>query len=102
MTKARKYMGFVKMLPCAVCGRHPVDAHHVICGRFSQKKTPDWHVIPLCDTHHQGLWSTSGPAIHKGKKTWVKAFGPDTDYIAGTQAAVKSEFGLDVPDEYKE
>ena len=83
------YLDAVRRLPCCICGRMPVEAHHVICGRFSRKKAPDRKAIPLCDGHHQGKWDTTELAIHKNKKAWVEAYGPDTDYITETQDAVK-------------
>lgn len=86
----------VRRLPCCICGRHPVDAHHVFCGRFSQRKVPDRMTIPLCDAHHQGLWDTSGIAIHKQKETWVKMYGPDHEYIAPTLDAIEEMGGAKI------
>lgn len=85
------YLAAIHELPCCICRAYgepqlsPTQAHHTICGRFSQKRTPDRQAIPLCEGHHQGLWDDSKIAIHKGKRTWVEAYGPDTDYIAATQ-----------------
>jgi len=84
--KDPKYLEAVKQLPCCICLRDgPSDAHHTFCGRFSRAKTSDREAIPLCKQCHQ--W---GPlAIHNGKESWVERNGPDTDYIAPTQAAVE-------------
>jgi hypothetical protein len=41
--------------------------------------------------HHQGLRhdrDTAKLAIHRGKSSWVTAYGPDTDYIEQTQIAI--------------
>jgi len=89
----RAYLAAIHDLPCAVCDAFGqvqtsrTEAHHTICGRYSQAKTPDRQAIPLCQEHHQGLdFITSDKlAIHKGKESWVAAYGPDTDYIATTQ-----------------
>jgi len=86
------YLAAIHDLPCAVCeafGQVQTSrtiAHHTICGRYSQRKTPDRQAIPLCQEHHQGLdfVTTDKLAIHKGKAGWVAAYGPDTDYIAAT------------------
>lgn len=85
------YLAKVRALPCCICEAFgevqlsPTLAHHPICGRFSQAKTPDEMAIPLCDGHHQGNFDRSKLAIHAGKETWVAKYGPDTDWIAPTQ-----------------
>lgn len=87
------YLDAVRQLPCCICGRVPVEAHHVFCGRFSRQKTPDRQAIPLCDAHHQGKWDTTGLAIHRNKKAWVAAYGPDYEYTAATLDAVERMMG---------
>ena len=87
----REYLSAIHQLPCVVCDAFgepqssPTQAHHTICGRYSARKTPDKQAIPLCEGHHQGMFDTSKTAIHRGKKSWVSKYGPDTDYIAVTQ-----------------
>ncbi len=83
------YLKAVRALPCCICGLFPAYAHHTICGRYSQGKTPDRQAIPLCEGHHQGLWDTTKLAIHKNQTAWVAEFGPDTDYIEATQDAIE-------------
>src|SRR6202041_1732644 len=46
---------FVAHQPCLICGRSPVDAHHL---RFAQPramglKVSDEFTVPLCRTHHR-------------------------------------------------
>ena len=90
----REYLADVRRLPCVICdafGFHqqsPTEAHHTICGRFGQDKTPDREAIPLCDGHHQGKFDRGRIAIHEDKALWVDTYGPDTDFIAITQDAV--------------
>jgi len=85
------YLGVVRQLPCCICQAFgevqtsASEAHHTICGRYSQRKTPDRQVIPLCDGHHQGKFDTDKLAIHNGKESWAAKYGPDTDFIAATQ-----------------
>jgi hypothetical protein len=48
---------FVAQQPCLVCGRTPVDAHHL---RFAQpramgRKVSDEFTVPLCRLHHREL-----------------------------------------------
>lgn len=83
--EATAYMLAVKRLPCCICGAPPPsEAHHCISGRYSARKSSDWHTIPLCAKHHR-----IGPdAIHEGKASWEARHGPDTDYIEQTQIAI--------------
>lgn len=78
--QAREYMELVSQLPCICCGRSPVELHHPIHGRFSQVRSSDLEVIPLCPDHHR--------ALHSGPAAWRGQFGLDTDYIATTRTAV--------------
>lgn len=74
---AKAHMAKVAQLRCVTCGDWPVEVHHVICGRFGQHKASDMDVIPLCPCCHR-----TGPlAIHRGKETWVAAYGPDYSYL---------------------
>jgi len=87
--KDKKYLEAIHNLPCCICEAFghrqttPTQAHHTICGRYSQRKTPDRQAIPLCYHHHQGE-----DGIHQGKRSWVAKYGQDTDYIAGTLDAI--------------
>lgn len=79
------YLARVRTLSCCVCEAFginqigPTFSHHVICGRFSQRKTPDRMAIPLCHLHHQGA-----NGIHTDKSAWVQEFGEDHEYSAAT------------------
>lgn len=58
------YKAFVASLPCAVCGRMPVEVAH--CGtRGLGQKGSDFETLPLCTEHHR-----TGPsaAHHLGKR----------------------------------
>jgi hypothetical protein len=53
----KAHLAVVALQPCLVCGRKPVDPHHV---RFAQKqslgrKVSDEFTVPLCRTHHRDL-----------------------------------------------
>ena len=64
---ARRHIGRVKELGCAVCGASgPSDAHHILEGRTPGRKSPDWLCIPLCKDCHQG----SRNGIHGMKIMW--------------------------------
>ncbi|RWR28805.1 DUF968 domain-containing protein [Sinirhodobacter populi] len=74
--EGKRHMARVAELPCVCCGVRPVHVHHVICGRFSQRRAPDTQVIPLCPFHHTGP-----DGIHTRRAWWVETFGEDTDYL---------------------
>lgn len=89
-----QYLSDLHQLSCCVCDAFgltqtsPTEAHHVICGRFGNLRTPDRMAIPLCMCHHQGLRfdrDKSKLAIHNSKEEWVAEYGPDYDYITATQ-----------------
>lgn len=92
------YLAAVRSLPCCICAgwgyiqQGPTFAHHTICGRYGQRKTPDRQAIPLCFMHHQG-----DDGIHVRRAWWVEAFGPDTDFIAATQDAVDGRTWDQIP-----
>lgn len=85
------YLAAIHDLPCICCAilgisqNTPTEAHHTICGRYSQRKTPDDQAIPLCRNHHTGP-----DGIHTRRKWWVEAFGNDTDYIEQTRERVNA------------
>lgn len=86
------YLAAVRSLPCVICDgwglrqTTPTEAHHTICGRYGQHKTPDREAIPLCRHHHTGA-----DGIHTKRAWWVDTFGSDTDFIAVTQDAIAGE-----------
>jgi len=66
----------VAQLPCVICGARPVHVHHVISGRYSQRKAPDAMTVPLCWNHHLGP-----EGIHTNKAAWERKHGPDTGFL---------------------
>jgi hypothetical protein len=83
------------MLPCIICDQFgfiqttPTEAHHVFHGRFSGRKTPDKHAIPLCRCHHRESRDKAKLAIHQAKKQWAELYGEDHTYTAITQENVE-------------
>lgn len=52
MTKAeRQWMSAISQLGCCVCGRSPVQIHHLLSGG---RRIGHLSTIPLCQPHHQG------------------------------------------------
>ena len=89
---AKRWMDRVSALPCVICQRHgPSEVHHVICGRYGQRKASDFEVIPLCPSCHR-----LGPlAIHNGKESWVERNGPDYGFIPVVRALLDQRDEID-------
>lgn len=83
----RSHMARVALLPCIVCHQHGLPqisdttVHHVIHGRYSQRRSPDEATIPLCDGHHQGFFDTTKVAIHKQPSRWKQLYGEDHTFL---------------------
>jgi len=57
-TSDKKHLEYVASLPCACCGRMPVEIHHLLRAdpaRGMGRKAGDEWVIPLCPAHHRNL-----------------------------------------------
>ena len=77
----RKHMERVAQLPCVVCGWWPVQVHHCIHGRHSQRKASDTETIPLCMSCHDGL--------HRHTTAWKRAHGEDHSYLPRVAEALR-------------
>jgi hypothetical protein len=81
----KAHLAFVATQPCLVCGRKPVDPHHVrfAQGRALGRKVSDEFTVPLCRTHHRALhrsgseylwWENVGIDPLKAARTlWTRA-----------------------------
>jgi hypothetical protein len=80
----KAHLAFVASQPCILCGRRPVDPHHV---RFAQagalgRKVSDEFTVPLCRSHHRALhrsgseylwWENVGmDPLKVARKLWKK------------------------------
>ena len=80
----RDHVKSVAKLPCLVCGRRPVEAHHL---RFAQsptlgRKVSDEFTVPLCRGHHREVhhcgdevawWNKAGiDPIVSARTLWLK------------------------------
>jgi len=90
-TKAeREHMSRVASLGCIICGG-PAEFHHIKEGRYSQKKSSNFHGIPLCQWHHR--LGGHGVAIEAGIETWREIYGSEWDLLDRTRARLEAEFG---------
>lgn len=46
------YLNYVRLQPCLVCAKRPVDADHLKARGWEQAKRNDYSAIPLCREHH--------------------------------------------------
>ncbi|HDR9165928.1 DUF968 domain-containing protein [Burkholderia sp. Ac-20349] len=56
MYRSERYLALVRKLPCAQCGRKPVQAAHsnlLIHGKGKSIKASDAATFPLCDDCHR-------------------------------------------------
>lgn len=52
--RSKRYLTWIRTLPCACCGATPSDAHHIIgYGGTMGGKPSDLFCMPLCRIHHQ-------------------------------------------------
>jgi hypothetical protein len=68
----RVHVKFVATHPCLICGRRPVDVHHIFAQRSALgRKVSDEFTVPLCRGHHRSLHRASDEA------KWWRAAGID-------------------------
>lgn len=55
-------MGRVAKLPCATCGAHGVQVHHIREGEAAGagQRANDWLTVPLCQSCHTGTLGVHG------------------------------------------
>ncbi|WP_195994549.1 Ref family recombination enhancement nuclease [Citrobacter portucalensis] len=83
--KAEKlHLSRVAELRCIVCrneglGDSPAEIHHCSSGTGMSVRADNFHVIPLCHTHHRT--GGHGVAIHAGRQSWENNFGTETELL---------------------
>lgn len=61
-----EYMGRVADLSCCLCGRRPVQVHHVREGMGASQRASNYLTVPLCPDCH------TGPLGVHGDKTMMR------------------------------
>lgn len=76
--RSAQHLARVRKEPCLVCGRSPVDAHHLrfVQPRAMAKKVSDEFTVPLCRRHHD--------LLHRDpdERAWWESVGIDPIAIA--------------------
>ena len=49
----KKYLDYIRSLPCEVCGKMAIAHHEQITGRGMGTKCSDYETIPLCNDCHR-------------------------------------------------
>lgn len=97
MTNAEKlHLSRVAALGCIVCknlylGESPAEIHHCSSGTGLSVRADNFHVIPLCHTHHRT--GGHGVAIHAGRRTWEKNLGSEAQLLERVNAELGGERG---------
>lgn len=85
--EGRAHMAKVAACPCVICNYWPVEVHHCISERFSQRKAWDTETISLCFDHHRGP-----DGIHADKAAWEAKYGLDRDYLPVVADMIAGQF----------
>lgn len=56
----KAHMGRVAELPCACCGTHGVQVHHIREGQGMAQRASNFLVCPLCPECHTGPYGVHG------------------------------------------
>jgi hypothetical protein len=75
MKKNKYYISKIKKFPCFVCGKMPVDAHHLKDGKGFCNKADDIESMPLCPKDHHDLH------FKIGVSKWEEKYGKQEDII---------------------
>lgn len=84
--KSKKYLDYVRSMPCVITGQESVHAHHLIGhGQGGMGlKSSDLLAFPLCPELHDEL--------HRhGYKQWEELHGSQWKYVAMTLHAVMEQ-----------
>lgn len=78
------HLSRVADLHCIVCrneglGDTPAEIHHCSSSTGMSVRADNFHVIPLCHTHHRT--GGHGVAIHAGRQSWENNYGTETELL---------------------
>jgi len=74
----RRYLDWVKGLPCCACHAPADDPHHLWSRGYNAhgSRSPDYWAIPLCRTCHD--------ALHRDVNGWEERHGAQIEHVALT------------------
>lgn len=74
--RSKKYLDWIKVLPCIICFKPNAEPHHIPKDGNSGKgtKTDDIRAIPLCHIHHVEYHNN-------GKQSFAQKYNLNYEYI---------------------
>lgn len=89
---AEDFLKLVRSLPCVVCGKFPVEAHHPRGSKYETGiglKAEDRFAIPLCPKHHR----TGGHsfAVHAGQQAFEQRYGTHAKLMKKRDALLNAQ-----------
>lgn len=66
-TAEKRHLDRLAQMPCALCGAHGVQIHHILEGRIKGRKSGHFTAIPLCPGCHMD----SNNGVH-GRQAMLK------------------------------
>ena len=88
--RSKKHMAFVATQPCLVCGRSPVQVHHLTCApepKARGLKAGDNWTVPVCVMHHNAIHGAGNETrywsrldiypIFEAKRLWAEFLESD-------------------------
>lgn len=79
-TKAeREHLDRVASLPCACCGQHGVQVHHIRDGQGMSQRASNFLTVPLCPECHTGQYG-----VHGDKSRMRARKQSELDWLADT------------------
>lgn len=85
MKKSEKeHLAAVADLGCIACRLigfidTPAEIHHVRNGMGAGQRNDNFHVLPLCPTHHR--YGPHGTAFHAGRRAFEARFGTEIELL---------------------
>ena len=74
----RAHMARVAELPCLVCGKRPVQLHHVSAGPYGGRiARSHQRITPLCERHHQVQFGPTESVEALGHRGFALTYGID-------------------------
>jgi hypothetical protein len=92
-------LDLIHRMPCIVCGRQPVEAHHIVDGGYRKHSGGHQSTIPLCVWHHRGdpppehsakaMLAMHGPSLARSKRHFVQMFGTERELLASVNTILR-------------
>lgn len=95
MTKDEKqHLSRVAALGCIACRKmgyidSPAEIHHIRAGVGKGQRASHHDAVPLCASHHRGIWHPEVPSIHLDKRAFIEQFGTEQELLEEVKELLK-------------